>query len=421
MSMKKRLYYIVLALKNALRSQRYTLPLFLVFALTVSLALVTDNAKTAGEELKRSIGEKYEVAVELEFSPPLTLSGARPDDLPRQRITWEDIVATRALEQVKTFSCSFDFQKRTFYVWEMDFDTSLLEKVEEGEDLSISGSENLRTLTFRVVKNSKYQIRSLSTGSHIEDGKTGPRDVIISSWLAETRGISVGDSISFPLEKIDDPGSPLADSFNVVGIEENNGMSIIYIPFECVEEFMNSVDYAEMIISDVHFIMKSPEVAESFIVEALPRYAEREYAMEANDYDYKREVYSVETMIELNSAMNLASLITGSILLLIILIKSALIRGKDIAIMRYLSCRGKDIFTVFYIEKLAVMLAGTVFGFALAPMLSRLYNNINNIDSSGFILTWEIFLYIGIIYLISALALYVIYRYAMKKRVQEIG
>ncbi len=404
------MFYLKLIFINIFRSLRYTIPLFLIFALTTSIVVLTDNARKAGNILKEQIANSYVTTVEAIYSYPVLLSG-KISGSSQQELEWNDIKTPSSFSQVQMTSYISYYNLNNPMLWELNFDKTLLDK----GDINIENQAMLGILRINGIQNSQFiDSMELIRGSHLTDNDNGQYRVLISSVIAELHNLDVGDTISFPLEKSNDL---LAQKYEIVGIIKGNEY-LIYIPSATImEKYTALYDYT---FNNVKFILKSPELAAEFIEEAIPYFDEKEYMLQSDDYEYKRELYPVEMMINLNSALYIVCMITGALLLSVIMIKAAYIRVKDITVMRFLACKKIYIFLIYYLEKFLVMLAGIAAGFTTSVFLSDIYNNFNAIyEKIQFGIEINVVYFILLIILICTLLLSLIFIFATSKKTME--
>lgn len=406
------MYYLKLVFINISRSLRYTIPLFLIFALTTGIVVLTDNARKAGNILKKQITQSYITTVEVVYLPPFLLSG-KTDMSDMQSLAWADVGIPASFSHVETSSFISFYDVSSPFLWEVNFDKTLL----EGEDIVIDDQSMLGYLHIQGIQNSQFcNPLELIKGRHVTDAENGEYCALITSALADLHNLDIGDEIFFPLEQADDL---ITKKYEIIGIVSDS-QYLMYIPHSTITGKYNNPDIT---LNNVKFILNSPDLAVEFIEAAIPYFEDKDYALQADDYEYKRELYPVEMMINLNSTLYIACMITGTLLLSVIMIKSAYTRVKDITVMCFLACKKKYIFLVFYLEKFIIMLAGIMAGLIAGVFLSDIYYNINAINTIYeniiFEINMNVIFFIIIIVLICTLLLLVIFVSAVRKNPME--
>ena len=416
------MYYIKLVFINIFRSLRYTIPLFLIFALTTGIVILTDNARKAGNLLKEQIALSHVTTVEVLYSPPFLMSG-KGTGAGMESVTWGEIKSPSAFPQVEIGSFCFSYGASNPFLWEVNFDKGGA----DGRDIVITDQIMLGRLSIYGIRNSQYNDSiTLTCGRHITDGDDGLCCALISSKLAEACRLEVGDTISFPLGNSFDRDDLMMQEYEIVGIADYAGSCAMFIPHSTVLEKYDPAALGigsgsqDIAVFDVKFILKSPDLAAEFIEKAIPYFEEKDYSLQADDYEYKREIYPVEMMINLNSTLYIACIVTGAILLSVIMIKSAFTRVKDITVLRFLSCKKGRVFLVFYLEKFIVMAAGVSAGLIASLFLGESYNSINAIrEKTAFGINLNAVLFIVAIVLVCTLLLTVVFISAVRKKPME--
>jgi putative ABC transport system permease protein len=359
--------------------------------LITGIIVMTDNARRSGNMIKETIASSHTVVVEVIKSPPVVTQTGRVISFEWKRLVWDDIAASASLPYVESLSFIYPFTS-VQKAWMVNFDANDL----AAGDIITNNPLMFQTISIKGVKNTQFSEGEfkLTEGRHITDEDNGKNVALISNNFAELLGVGIGDTLFFPFGALQQeehklPGEHeriMSGEYEIVGLVDFiPEVVIMYVPYWILPPEEMSEDNPEywlywgIGLSEVKFILKSPETAADFIEQAMPYLEGLNYDLQANDYEYKREIYPVEMMINLNFTLYIACIVAGTLLTSVIIMKAAFSRGKDIAVMRFLACKRIYIFFVFFMEKFIVMLAGILAGLAAGVLLEDLYKNINSV------------------------------------------
>jgi len=368
--------YIKFVFINIFRSLNYTIPLLLIFSLTTGLIILTDNARRAGNLIKEKITLSYITAIEVIYTPPFTLSGNPAwEYIP---LTWEDIEIPASFPHVKTLSFSRSYPFNSPHIWEVNFNKADLNE----NDIIINNQSMMGHIQIYGVQNTQFNDSlKLLKGRHIIDDDNNKYIALISTQLAELHELDIGDIIFFAYSDIESNNDLLAQKYEIVGIMDCFGDFVMYMPYSTmmakyvIPDEWEDVPIHYFELNNVKFVLESPDMAAEFINKAIPYFEDMNYILQADDYEYKREIYPIEMMINLNFTLYIACIVAGTLLLSVITIKSAYSRLKDIVIMRFLSCKSIYIFFIFLMEKCIIIFVGFLLGFIAGILMEEIYKN----------------------------------------------
>jgi len=368
--------FIRYAFTNAVRLCKETLPLLLLTALTVLTATVSSILTAYSDSVFDEIKNKYEVAVSLFYSPVLSQTAnviSEPPD-----ITYELIDEISDHPSVKMACFSYVYEFDTPWLWQVNFQ----EDPNDNGDVIVQGG-GVEQIVFIGITDSKYSdIPEITSGRGIMDmpgADQCKRVVIISEYVSREKNLVVGDKIQVSFAKNSSEGTEglLKDSFEVIGIYkdcENHEQNLyFYIPLSLIES-NSEIDNSQNIYGNIYFVLNSPDCTAEFIRSSIEKFKSLPLAMEADDYEYKREVYPSSTARELNRTICIVSCIAGIVLTVILGLILIRVRMREITMLRKIGCSKSFVILSYTFEKISVAFVGILIGVALGSICVVIYN-----------------------------------------------
>ncbi len=382
------------ALNNAVRLWRETLSLLFLSVIITAVIAVTGALAEHSIRLYNKIEERHTVSVELIH----TVEGVLDADKLENRYDFNPeyglVKELAEHEAVEYAAFVYSYDVCTPYIWQYNFD----ENADMSSDHIFRGKDIIDTVLTGTVDSDyiPYYLSHVDTnkfaiqgdGIHDVDGSmNGERVAVIPKTLAETKGLSIGDTFTVAYPCVYDENDPeydsdisdtlLSDEFTVIGICDDTydfdydfdtrASTYLYIPLSTIEKYYELDDSHR--VSYVSFVLKHPDSAYDFIEYAVTKIGDQPLALEANDYEYKREAYPSATARDLNSAIGLASAVTGIILLLILSLVLVRIRKKELKTLSLIGCHRSFIVMSYTAEKLIITAVGALIGITLGAVI----------------------------------------------------
>ncbi len=352
------MFFINLIFINIRRLIKFTLPLFLLAAVIAATIVFAVKTHIAGEEKIEELSKKYVTTVNIVYYPLKTQSGKSYGDA--VIITEEDIQPFLEYPEIESFSGLLSYPSM-IDLWQINFDPKTLI-----DDLQIDDMSMLESLLIEGVRNSEYcDYIELIEGDHISDNAKEKYVLLLSDKAAEVLGLEVGDTVIFACE--DYPEYELLQyEYKVAGIVASDSYRA-YVPYEVLKKHYDiNENYAGTPIAGVFhlkFIMSTPDSASAFMEKSYEFFHERYYSLQADDYDYKKEIYPIKMMLNLNDIIAAVIAVVGYVFLFLIIVQSIGVRSREAAAYMLLSCPKKMLLSIFTAEKAIVLFFGFTAGF----------------------------------------------------------
>lgn len=370
------MFFIKYALTNAIRLWKETIPLLLLTALIMLATTISSFLAAYSNQIFNQIKEKHEIAVSLFYSPVLSQTANIISEPPE--ITYGLIKQLSEDPSVTMASFNYPYTFDTPWLWQVNFH----ESSNTHGDIIIQDS-GINKILFIGMTNTMYSdVPTILSGRGIVDSQDmdhNKRVVMISEYIAEQKNLNVGDKIQiyFPKMSSDSDESLMEDPFEIIGIYANYDTLeknfYFYIPFSVIMK--NSViDNSQNIYGDIYFILNSPDSAADFIRRSIDKFSPLPLAMEANDYEYKREVYPSSTARELNNTIAIIATFTGVVLTIILNFILIRVRLRELVIQRKIGCPKTFVILTYTFEKCIISFIGIFIG----GIVGSVYLNFTN-------------------------------------------
>lgn len=403
------MYFFKIALLNVIRQKKYSFPFFVTmctvcFAITVVIGIHTYSVSQI-----ENISKNYITTVTPIYYPIKSQTN-NPQNITNSVLVSEDIELLENNSEVKLISysqpCSF-----SFYLWQMLYSSD-----DFSDDIIITDTELMNTIYSQSILNSEF-----CDSVEIVDGTYIPNDInsdntipiLISDYISSKTGIKVSDTITIS----HDSDRPMqSNQFIVNGIFVSNFDSekyLIYIPYLVSKKFHENngivtasshLDY----LFDVKFVLEKSDAAEPFIRQTFSYFQDKGYILQANDYEYKKEVYPLKMMLQMNNIIGVAIIFISLSILFILTLHSIRIKRSEFTVFRLLSLPSKILIGIYIVEKCIIFFPSSVIGFLIGGILLNialgicsakffLYSITMIISLHIFLLLLCFFLYINII------------------------
>lgn len=378
------MFYVRLVFVNIRRLMKYTLPLFCLSVLIAGCVCYISGVHRVSEEMLERVAGKYTTVVRA------VMYASRPDiDLNKSsNITLDEVHAMAEVDGVASYTGIMSYSC-ALRVWHINcpVDAILAEDLE-----TVNGFANEQVYVF-AVKNTEFCPKlTLLEGRHISDTADGDgtsRNVLISKEMADIFQLGVGDIFS-TMAASAERGDALFynGSFTVVGIVETDltGQSRvqIFVPLETALPHNFDAYHARNpekyptpgsleFTYDVGLVLADSEDALFVVSQASKILAREDYALQASDFEYKKEVYPIRTMMELNDIIGTAVLACAVVFFLLITVQSVRVRAREIAVLRLLACPRTVSYALFLLEKCVLLAGGFAVGSVCGWVMARQY------------------------------------------------
>lgn len=316
------------------------------------------------------ISSRYVTTVKPIYYPLETQTG-RYQNISYSALVSEDIALWENQPEVKCVSysqaCGF-----SFYLWQMIYGRD-----DFSEDVIITDPEWMTSIYVEGIRNAEFY-----DAVEIVDGTYIPNDinpdqtipVLISDYISAKTGIGVSDTITI---SHDARFSMPSNRFVVSGIftsELEGDKKLIYIPYRVAEQYheKNGIETASTHLDyrfDVKFVLEEPDAAESFILRAVSWFQDKGYILQADDYAYKKEMYPLRMMLQMNDIIGVAIIFIGVSVLLILTLHSARIKRSECTVFRLISLPSGVLIRINMVERCIILIPAALIGFLVGGIL----------------------------------------------------
>ena len=381
------MYFFKIILLNIVRQKKCSFPvlatmIIVCLAITVVLGIYTNSLSEIED-----ISKKYVTTVTPAYYP-LRSQTRKSQQFDEKVLTKEDSESWPYSPEVKLTSyrrpCAF-----SLYMWQFLYNSD-----DFSNDIVITDADLMQMVYSYSVLNSEYcdrinLVEGTYIGNEINADNTIP--ILISDYIASKTGLKVNETITISYNshmKIP------SNKFVINGIFSSNidgtvmDRNFIYIPHFVADSFHESneiittsshLDY----LLNVKFVLKNPDDAEAFISRAYPYFQDKGFVLQANDYEYKKEVYPLKMMLQMNGIIGIGLIFICLSLLFIILLQSIRIRRVEFTVFRLLSLPTKKLLGIYILEKCLLFIPSSFIGVLVGSIL---LNMLLTIHSFSFLL-----------------------------------
>lgn len=356
--------YYELAVRYLTKKKGKTMILFFVFFVMNSMILGTSMVLRATKDSENSIQEKTGTKIIVEMSTDK--GGMDP-------MAINQIEQLRDVRTVNRVGRSLAFPLSFVPVTNNDSDDK------NNQEVSILSYDNLE-------KDSPFsdRIYKLVEGNYIQNGKKG---VVIHSDLAQRNGLKIGDSIEFSNNDGDTVSAEIIGLFSSVGntekIQTDSTSSVnrienqIFMDIETYSRLIKENQFYEIVV-----YTKNPQQMYDLEKE-LNSILGSDVSITTADTLYQRMKAPLEQIGNIANMMQIATVVTGGIVVTLLLCMWARVRQKEIAIFMSLGKKKMDIvlqrlLEVFSVFLLSIM-GGVIFGGVFSGFLQ---NRMSGVETS---------------------------------------
>ncbi len=216
--------------------------------------------------------------------------------------------------------------------------------------------------------NLMYNIKSTMVEGNFDLLKSNPNGIIIGSGIAEKMNLIVSDNLNLTSSK------GVNRTFKVIGIFKTNNSNVdkskSYINLSVAQQLLKE---GKSFITDINVNIKDPENAE-FVAEKISRIT-----------GYKAEGWKQanETLMASNKMRKIIITFVSLTILLVagfgiynILNMTVSQKINDIAILKAMGFKGKDVIKIFVTQALSIGIMGVIGGVLMATLLITILKNV---------------------------------------------
>ncbi|MBQ7939635.1 MAG: hypothetical protein IJ281_04585 [Clostridia bacterium] len=377
------MFYVRLVFVNIRRLMKYTLPLFCLAVLIAGCVCYVSGVHRASEEMLDTVARKYTTVIRA------VMYASRPDiDLGQSReMTLGEVQAMAKADGVAAYTGIMNHMC-ALRVWHINLPAdSILQKDRE----MVNCAANEQVVVFAVKNTEFIPEMTLLAGRHISDANDADgtsRHVLISREMSEIFGVGVGDTFTAAAATSErGDGLFYNGSFCVAGIVESGfagqNRVHIFVPLETALPYNFDAHHAmdpdtypvpeSLSFRSAGLVLADPDNALAVVSEAAEILNREDFALQANDYEYKKEVYPIRTMMELSDIIGTAVLACAVVFFLLITAQSVRVRAREIAVLRLLACPRTVSYALFLLEKCVLLAGGFAVGSVCGWILARQY------------------------------------------------